>query len=92
MFGYGSYDEVVATLDELFSLRDYVCGDRFTAADVYVGSMIMWGTQFGTLPQRESFSRYGDRLQQREAQKGAHAIDEKATAEMQAQAQPQPAE
>ena len=26
------------SLDELFSHRDYVCGDRFTAADVYVGS------------------------------------------------------
>ncbi|HEX8839451.1 MAG TPA: glutathione S-transferase, partial [Sphingomicrobium sp.] len=38
MFGYGSYDKVVSVLDELFSLRDYVCGNRFTAADVYVGS------------------------------------------------------
>jgi len=46
MFGYGSYDKVVSVLDELFSLRDYVCGDRFTAADVYLGSAIMWGTQF----------------------------------------------
>ena len=35
MFGYGNFDKVVAVLDELFSLRDYVCGDRFTAADVY---------------------------------------------------------
>jgi glutathione S-transferase len=34
MFGYGNYDRVVAVLDELLSLRDYVCGDRFTAADV----------------------------------------------------------
>ena len=29
MFGYGSYDKVVSVLDELFSLRDHVCGDRF---------------------------------------------------------------
>src|SRR3954463_3410308 len=36
MFGYGSFDKVVSVLDELFSLRDYVCGARFTAADVYV--------------------------------------------------------
>src|SRR5215212_5657073 len=55
MFGYGSYDRVVDVLDELFSLRDYVCGGHFTAADVYVGSAIMWGTQFGTLPKRDSF-------------------------------------
>jgi glutathione S-transferase len=92
MFGYGSYDEVVATLDELFSLRDYVCGDRFTAADVYVGSMIMWGTQFGTLPQRDSFTQYGERLRSREALKRATDIDEKAQTELQPPAaQPQPA-
>jgi glutathione S-transferase len=55
MFGYGNYDRVVAVLDELLSLRDYVCGDRFTAADVYVGSQIMFPMQFGMLPERESF-------------------------------------
>ena len=71
MFGYGNYDKVVSVLDELFSLSDYVCGDRFTAADVYVGSAIMWGTQFGTLPQRDSFARYTDRLKEREAFKRA---------------------
>ena len=90
MFGYGTYDKVVSVLDELFSLRDYVCGDRFTAADVYLGSAIMWGTQFGTLPNRDSFSAYGDRLKSREAFKRAWAKDDEAVAQMQA-AQPQPA-
>jgi glutathione S-transferase len=91
MFGYGTYDRTVATLDELFSLRDYVCGDRFTAADVYVGSAVMWGTQFGTLPQRDSFSRYSERLRAREAHKRAMAIDDRVQAEMQAAQQPQTA-
>jgi glutathione S-transferase len=91
MFGYGTYDRTVATLDELFSLRDYVCGDRFTAADVYVGSAVMWGTQFGTLPQRDSFSRYSERLRAREAHKRAMEIDDRAQAEMQAAQQPQTA-
>ena len=90
MFGYGSYDKVVAVLDELFTLRDYVCGDRFTAADVYVGSAIMWGTQFGTLPQRESFTAYAERLRGREAFKRGWAKDDEAQAQGQA-AQPQPA-
>lgn len=92
MFGYGTYEKVVATLDELFSLRNYVCGDRFTAADVYVGSAVNWGTQFGTLPQRDSFSAYTQRLTSRDAFKRAMAIDDQAQAEMQAApAQPQPA-
>jgi glutathione S-transferase len=95
MFGYGSYDKVVAILDELFSLRNFVCGDRFTAADVYVGSQIMFPMQFGMLPERDSFARYRDRLQAREAYKRATDIDEKVIADLGVQPpqpiQPQPA-
>ena len=90
MFGYGNFDRVVATLDELFSLRDYVCGDRFTAADVYVGSQIMFPLQFNMLPERDSFLKYRERLQQRPAYKRATEIDEKIIAEQQP-GQPQPA-
>ena len=95
MFGYGNSDKVIAVLDELFSLRDYVCGDRFTAADVYVGSQIMFPLQFGMLPERESFTRYRDRLQARNAYKRATGIDEKIIEEMGLRpsqpVQPQPA-
>lgn len=91
MFGYGSYDRVVAVLDELLSQRDYVCGNRFTAADVYLGSAIMWGTMFGTLPKRDSFVRYAERLAGREAHKRATALDDEAQAQIQAAVQPQPA-
>jgi glutathione S-transferase len=90
MFGYGNFDKVVAVLDELFSLRDYVCGDRFTAADVYVGSQIMFPLQFGMLPERESFLRYRDRLQAHDAYQRATRRDEEAQQQMQP-AQPQPA-
>jgi len=78
---------VVSVLDELFSLRDYVCGDRFTAADIYLGSQIMFPMQFGMLPERESYVRYRDRLQSREAYKRAGQIDDEAQAQT-AQAQP----
>jgi glutathione S-transferase len=95
MFGYGNSDKVIAVLDELFSLRDYVCGDRFTAADVYVGSQIMFPLQFGMLPERDSFTRYRDRLQARDAYKRATGIDEKIIEEMGLRppqpVQPQPA-
>lgn len=90
MFGYGTYDKAVAVIDELLSLRDYVCGDRFTAADVYLGSHIIWGTQFGTVPERDSFKRYADRLTSREAYRRGNELDDQAQAEMQP-AQPQPA-
>ncbi len=93
MFGYGNYVRVVSVPDELFSLRDHVCGDRFTAADIYVGSQIMFPMQFGMLPERESFVRYRDRLQSRDAYKRATEIDEKVIADLGIAApQPIPAE
>jgi glutathione S-transferase len=94
MFGYGSFDKVVSVLDELFTLHDYVCGNRFTAADVYVGSQIMFPLQFGMLPERQSFLHYRDRLQSRPAYKRATEIDEKIIDELglrPPQPQPQPA-
>jgi glutathione S-transferase len=90
MFGYGNFDKVVAVLDELFSLRDFVCGDRFTAADVYVGSHLMFGMQFNLIPEKESFTRYRDRLTAREAFRRGAELDERAQAAIQP-AQPQPA-
>ena len=90
MFGYGNYDRVVAVLDDLFTQRDYVCGNRFTAADVYVGSQIMFPMQFKMLPEKESFMRYRDRLQARDAYRRANEIDEAIIAQSQP-SQPLPA-
>jgi glutathione S-transferase len=86
MFGYGSYDRVVDALDGHFSNHDYVCGPRFTAADIYVGSQILWGTQFGTMPRRDSFTAYAARLSERPAHQAAGAIDSALIAEAQAEA------
>jgi glutathione S-transferase len=95
MFGYGNFERAVAVLDELFSLRDYVCGDCFTAADVYVGSQLMFPMQFGLVPEKDSFVRYRERLQAREAYRRASEIDNRKAEEMGLNppqpAQPQPA-
>jgi glutathione S-transferase len=84
MFGYGHYDLAVETLAAHLNGRDYVCGPRFTAADVYVGSAVMWGTQFGTLPKLDVFAAYGDRLSQREAHRRGKDEDNQLISEMQA--------
>ena len=88
MFGYGNFERAIAAVDEMLSLRDYVCGDRFTAADVYVGSQIMFPMQFGMLPERDSFLRYRDRLQARPAYKRANQIDDEAVQQMPPMPQP----
>jgi|TARA_R110000772_G_scaffold18400_36_gene51942 glutathione S-transferase len=74
--GYGNYDQVVEALDSKFQIDDYVCGARFTMADVYVGAQLIWGTQFGTLPGRDSFLAYAKRLTDRDAYKSAKAVDD----------------
>ncbi|MFV0623991.1 glutathione S-transferase family protein [Sphingomonas sp. ac-8] len=74
--GYGSYDRVVAVLEQTLSGRDYVAGDRFSAADVYFGSQLIWGTQFGTLPQRDAFGPYVARLMARPAYLRAAEMDD----------------
>jgi glutathione S-transferase len=84
MFGYGHYELAVETLANHLAGRDYVCGGRFNAADVYVGSQVLWGTQFGTLPKLDSFVAYADRLGQREAYKRGKAEDNQLISEMQA--------
>ena len=75
MVGFGSLERVLNTLDGHFAAHDFVCGPRFTMADVYVGSQIDWGLTFGSIPPRESFVAYAERLQARAAYKAAKAID-----------------
>jgi len=75
MLGYGSYELAVETLAGWLADRDYVCGDRFTAADVYVGAQVDWGQAFGTLPANPAFTAYAERLRARPAYMRAKAID-----------------
>jgi glutathione S-transferase len=81
-FGYGSFDRTMATLTGSLTGRAYICGDRFTAVDVYLGSQVVWGLQFGTIPSNPTFEAYAARLTQREAYKRAKEIDGKLIAEM----------
>lgn len=83
MAGFGSYDMVVDVLDDFLQGRDYVCGDRFTMADVYFGSQIIWGVEFGSLPKRDAFTIYADRLTTREAYEAGKAIDNNLIGKMQ---------
>jgi len=83
MAGYGSFEAAVDALEKAAGAHDYIAGDRFTAADVFVGSQIMWGLEFGTLPRRPAFEAYGARLSARSAYKRAKAIDGALIAEAQ---------
>jgi glutathione S-transferase len=75
-FGYGSYAATVDVLEAAVSAHPYIAGERFTAADVYVGSAVCWGILFGTLPKRDAFAAYFARLSGRDAYARAAAKDD----------------
>ncbi|GAB3673025.1 glutathione S-transferase family protein [Salinisphaera aquimarina] len=76
MAGYGSYDLTVDVLAQAVAATPYITGKRFTAADVYLGSQVIWGLQFGSLPAREAFKDYAERLTARDAYRRATAMDD----------------
>jgi glutathione S-transferase len=82
MFGYGNYDLAVDTFEKAVSAHPYIAGDRFTAADVYIGSTVGWGLAFGTLPKRDAFAAYAERVTSRDAYKRGKQKDEALAAEM----------
>lgn len=75
MTGYGDFDLAVETLAKKVSRTPYVTGDTFSAADVYVGSNVGFGLQFGTLPKRAEFEDYFARVSQRPAKLRADELD-----------------
>lgn len=84
MLGYGQFELVVEVLAGWLESRDYVCGERFTAADVYVGAQVDWGLAFGSLPANPAFEAYAARLRERQAYSRAKAIDNELIAAAQA--------
>jgi glutathione S-transferase len=74
--GYGELPAMLSVLEGALAGREYLVGDRFSAADVYVGSHIGWGMQFGTIEKRPAFERYFERLSARPAAVRALQIDE----------------
>ncbi|HTM96999.1 MAG TPA: glutathione S-transferase family protein [Croceibacterium sp.] len=81
--GFGNYDRAMGALDTWLGAHAFVCGDRFTMADVYVGSHVDWDMAFKSFPETENFLAYAERFRARDAYKEAKAIDNALIAEMQ---------
>ena len=85
--GWGSMEDVIRTLETALEGKDYLLGDTFTAADLYLGAQLGYGMQFGAMEKRPVFERYFARLQSRPAAVRAVEIDNAARPPP----QPQPA-
>ena len=76
MMGYGRIELVMSTLEAALSQSEYLAGDSFTAADLYVGSQLGFGMMFGTIEKRPAFERYWQRISARPACKRAKDLDD----------------
>jgi glutathione S-transferase len=75
--GFGDFETVVDVLAKAAAAADpWLIGERFTAADVVIGSGLRWGMLFKLLPEQPEFTAYIGRLQERPALK--RAIDKDA--------------
>ncbi len=93
MFGYGTYDTAMATLEKALAAKPFIAADRFTAADLFVAAMVNFMLQFKLLEPTPVFTDYAARMTDRDAYRRAKDIDGKLIAAMQAQQpqEPQPA-
>ena len=76
MVGYGTFEDVMAGFEAAVASGPYILGERFSAADVYVGSQIGWGLQFGTVEARPGFREYTGRIMARPAAQRARELDD----------------
>ncbi|MDP1911154.1 MAG: glutathione S-transferase family protein, partial [Hyphomicrobium sp.] len=75
--GWADYDTVVDVLrDATGKASPYLLGERFSAADVVIGSSLRWGMQFKLLPELPEFVAYTKRLAERPALQRQIAKDE----------------
>ena len=64
---YGCYEDLVETLEKAITPGPYILQQRFSAADVYIGSQIGFGMMTKSLEPRPAFQRYLGLLTQRPA-------------------------
>src|SRR5262249_11894362 len=64
---YGCYEDTVAAIEKALKPGPYLLGERFSAADVYIGSQIGFGMMTKALEPRPVFEEYLGRVQQRPA-------------------------
>lgn len=73
--GYGSFDLMVEVLVAGLAKGPWILGDRFTAADVLLGSSVHFMDAFGIMPDQVVLRDYVARCRGREAYKRALELD-----------------
>jgi glutathione S-transferase len=67
---------MIDVLEEAVTTSPYLTGDRFTAADVYVGSQMRFAMLSGSIDKRPGLEAYCQRISSRPAAIRAQEIDD----------------
>lgn len=84
MVGYGTYEDTVNTLERAVTPGPWILGERFSAADVYIGSQIGYAFVTKSLEPRPAFQAYLTRCTERSAYKRFAAECERLIAQQKA--------
>lgn len=76
MLGYGAMATMLDTLEGALKDREFLDGEGFTAADLYIASHLGWGMSFGGIEKRPVFEAYLARHSARPASQRAAEIDD----------------
>lgn len=71
--GWGTYEEILATLEAGLAPGPWLLGERFTMADVILGGTLRWMLGFKMIEPLPAFVAYAERLNARPASQRAQA-------------------
>jgi glutathione S-transferase len=77
--GWGDFDTMIETLEKGLNQGPWILGNQFTAADVMLGSSVVFMRLFGILPESTALSSYADRCLARAGYTAAMALEEDET-------------
>ena len=73
--GWGDFELMIETLERGISDQEWILGDAFTAADVMLGSSVVFMRMFDMLPDSAGLTGYADRCLARPAYQKALELD-----------------
>ena len=75
-WGWGDFDLMIETLEGGIDGKNWILGDTFTAADVMLGSSVVFMRMFDMLPASEALEAYAERCLARPAYRRALELNE----------------
>lgn len=73
--GYGNFqDTYTALIQGLEQAQPYLCGEQFTAADVFVGSMLFWQLKMAEIESHPAIEKYLDAVKSRKNLKNPQTL------------------